>query len=423
MTRQIGGAAGAHRAPQVLVVYAYHRYPARVTTWDHLYCFARSPHCVATYLNLRYRRVSRRLLRRRFDLVVFDTTFLGQRWSRERFRQVAQRALPLRDLDAVKVMIPQDEFLNTDLLCDFVNDMGINHVFTNLAPADWTRVYDRVDHAGVGFTRVLTGYLEPRTVDRIARLAARAPARDLDIGYRAAAFPWFGRHGMNKVWVAERVRDKAQALGLTVDLDERQRGETGRLHGDAWYAFLLRCRYTLGAEGGTSVHDRDGAIRARTEDYLARHPGADFAEVEAACFPGRDGDFDLRALSPRHLEACATRTCQILLEGAYDGILEPGRHYLELKADYSNLDEVMRQVAEDSTRLALVDRAHADVVASGRYGYDAFVRQVLERALGGRPRVTASAWQRRAWRPLMRVADALTWIVVWAVDRFAKPKN
>ena len=34
------------------------------------------------------------------------------------------------------------------------------------------------------------------------------------------------------------------------------------------------------------------------------------------------------ALSPRHLEAALTGTAQLLVEGQYDDVLEPGRHFL-----------------------------------------------------------------------------------------------
>ena len=98
---------------------------------------------------------------------------------------------------------------------------------------------------------------------------------------------------------------------------------------------------------------------------MAAHPADGFEEVESACFPGRDGEIDYRAISPRHLEACATRTCQILVEGDYNGVLEPGRHYLPLRADLGNLDEVLDAVQRDDEREHLVEAAYADVVASG----------------------------------------------------------
>ena len=110
----------------VLVVYAYHRFPMRRTTWDHLYCFDRSPLCRCVYVNLRYRDLGRVLRRIKFDLVIFDTTFAGQRWGRNQFRRITEKAALLKELAVPKAVIPQDEFLNTDLLNRFINDFGID---------------------------------------------------------------------------------------------------------------------------------------------------------------------------------------------------------------------------------------------------------------------------------------------------------
>jgi hypothetical protein len=138
-------------------------------------------------------------------------------------------------------------------------------------------------------------------------------------------------------------------------------------------------------ESGTSLIDPDGSIRRRTEAYLAGRPEASFDEVENACFPGLDGRVRLYAISPRHLEACATRTCQILTEGEYNGILQAGVHYLPLKKDFSNIDVVLEQVARDDRRTAIVEKAYADIVISGQYTYRQFVRCVVETSLSGKP--------------------------------------
>ena len=125
---------------------------------------------------------------------------------------------------------------------------------------------------------------------------------------------------MLKTEVAHVVRERAQARGLRVDITTRPEDT---LLGDDWYRWLARCRFTIGVEGGASVLDRDGSMLACTERVAAERPGGGFEELEAACFPGRDGELALTALSPRHLEACATRTAQILVEGDYNGVLEP----------------------------------------------------------------------------------------------------
>ena len=81
------------------------------------------------------------------------------------------------------------------------------------------------------------------------------------------------------------------------------------------------------------------------------------------------------AISPRHFEAVLAGSCQLLVRGRYDGVLEPEVHYIPLAADLSNIDEACERArdAELTTRLAV--RAHADVVGSGRHTYGAFARR------------------------------------------------
>ena len=91
-------------------------------------------------------------------------------------------------------------------------------------------------------------------------------------------------------------------------------------------------------------------------------------------------------ISPRHLEACLTRTGQILVEGEYNGILKPDLHYIPLKADFSNLQEVFDRIQDEPARLEMVECAYRDIVATGRYTYRGMVNTVLEHTIGTRPR-------------------------------------
>lgn len=358
----------------VLVVYRLQTHPLRTAIRDHLYSFRRYSGNRYVYLNLAVRKVPRALAIADFDAVVFHTSFLSARWSPEVFEQMGRRAQPLKGKGRVRVALPQDEFVRTRQLGEFIDEFAIDHVCSVAPESEWPKIYAGVDRDRVRFRRVLTGYLDRRTVDRIAGLDQPLESRSIDIGYRARRHkPWVGRHGVLKAEIADAVGEAARGHGLSVDLSTRNEQV---LLGDDWLRFLASCRYTIGAEGGASILDEDGSLSERTERYLSEHPDASFDEVEAACFPGRDGELALYALGPRHLEACATRTCQILVEGGYNGILRAGEHYLELSRDLSNLDDVLDTVGSDEARGRIVEAAYRDVVASGSVGYDRFVAEV-----------------------------------------------
>lgn len=365
--------------PSVLVVYVLRQHPLRATIRDHLQAFDRYGGGRAAYLNLAVRRRIPSWVRDTdWDLVIFHTSYLATyRWTPDGAPWLRRRSQPLRGLGRVRVALPQDDFLRSDLVGEVMEELGVDHVFTPVPESERPKVYRRMDLDRVRFHLALTGYLDDDEVARMARIADevdRGPGRDLDIGYRAwHAAKWLGRHGQLKTEIARLFREAAPAHGLNVDISTR---DEDTLYGDDWSRFQARSKYTIGVEGGASILDHDGSLRACVYDYELDHPDATFEEVEAACFPGRDGELALFALSPRHLEACVSRTCQVLVRGEYNGVLEADRHYLPLEPDFSNLDAVLEAIKRDDRRAEITAAAFEDVVAGGRWTYRGFVADV-----------------------------------------------
>ena len=396
----------------ILVLYHAAGAPLRPAIADHLGSIRRYSGRPCIYVNLATRSVPRWVRRLDIGLVVFHTTLLATRWYPEAFRRIANRLDALERLNCPRIALPQDEFLNTDPLVDFLRRFRVNHVFTCASRHEWETIYGPLMADGAALTRVLTGYLEPRTVRRIEHLAASTGERKIDIGYRSwQPEPWLGRHGMLKGWIAERFREEGLRRAFRTDISMRPEDT---LLGDAWFRFLLGCRFTIGVEGGASILDRDGRIRECVTRYGLEHPQATFAEFETSCFPGLDGTFDLRAISPRHLEASATRTPQILIEGSYNGILEPGAHYIQLRADFGNISAALDAMDDSEGAAEMAERAHRDVVASGEYSYASFVASLLAAAGPNTDRGSASgspaAGGTLFWAG---AADAWSWGVVW----------
>jgi glycosyltransferase involved in cell wall biosynthesis len=396
----------------ILVVYGLMQHPLRSTVEDHLYSFRRYSKARVFHANALVRPVPGWMRRIPFDAIVFHTSFLSSlRWGPQVDETLRARALELDGLPGVRAAMPQDEFLRSGALCDFIRDARVDVVFSVSPASEWPKIYAGVDRERVRFEPTLTGYLDERTLARIDEIVRETAERPTDVFYRAGAErPYLGRHGLLKTGIAEAGEREAATRGLTSDIS-LDPGAT--LLGDDWFQALARSRWTLGVEGGASILDRDGAIREATMRYVAEHPNATYDEIEAACFPGRDGELALFAVSPRHLEACATRTGQILVEGAYSHVLEPGHHYLPLKADLSNLGDLLEQAKDEALRTRLTEAAHRDVVSTGRYTYRGFVEQVDDVLLAGPERRDSPlvglaeraarlhdwmSWRRVAWR-------------------------
>jgi hypothetical protein len=351
---------------------------------DALFAFRQHGGCRVFYLNVSRPRVPRYLRLVDFDVVIFHTLFFASRWEPAAFDRLQEQVQGLRTMGALRVALPQDEFINSEGVNAFLARFDVGVVFSVQPENEWDNIYGPA--RGFAIYRVLTGYLDRARLEKIERFQGK---RDIDIGYRTAGRPpaWFGRHGYLKADIARVVAASAGAYGLVTDISVEA---ADTLMGDDWYRFLCRCHYTLGVEGGTSILDRTGELRRRTDAFAAAHPDATFEEIEAACFPGLDGTFRGYAISPRHLEACAARVCQVLTEGDYNGILLPGRHYIELKKDFSNLEQVLARISTAEGRDEMTRRAYEDIVQSQQFTYDAFVEGVFTRCAQHLPPAHAS---------------------------------
>lgn len=359
----------------ILVLY-YTRgvYPLRSTIHDHLYCWKQYSRHRTIYINVAFGFPEQFLQGLKIDAVIYHTSFCGMRWSETVFHQFTALVEWLNDHPSLKIAIPQDEFTKTDLLNDFLSDCRVDYVLTCAYESEWAAIYGDLRSSRVRFKTVLTGYLDDHTVRRARRFIKPLAQRSIDISYRAwrAAY-WLGEHATHKVRVGEVFQEAGAARGLNVDISL---DDSATLLGDDWLRFLADSRATVGVEGGASILDRDGSIKKRVDKYVRENPRATFEEVREACFKNADNKFALTCLSPRHLEAVATKTAQILVEGEFNGILVKDRHYIPIKPDYSDVEQALDKLADDELVQQMVDTAFREIVEPGRITYRAFVKEI-----------------------------------------------
>jgi hypothetical protein len=302
--------------------------------------------------------------------------FLSKRNLLSFFNRATKSCKFLKDAIGIKIALPQDEFYYTNELNDFIITFNIDYIFSVSPETEWKKIYPDVNRNRVKIAKALTGYLEEKTINLIESLSKESLPRDIDVGYRSTPLRFsLGRHGYMKGKIAEVFINECRKYDLITDISTQPKDTK---LGMEWYRFLLRCKYFIGVESGASLLDQDGSIYHKVNTFLEKNPRASFEEAEKNCFEGMDGNLNLFAISPRHLEACATRTCQILMEGSYDGILKPNIHYIPFKKDFSNIHEVLQKVKEDELREKIVTNAYRDIVASKKWTYREFVRSVLE---------------------------------------------
>jgi len=384
---------------RLLVLYSYPTdQQLRRAVRDHLHALDGGAERIV-YHNA-YAEPARRIRGLEFDGVVLHTTFLCERWS-DNFAEVRRRYAWVGDLPCTKVALPQDEYDHSEVLDEWLAELGVSEVFTVFGEDVRPILYPTL-HERASFRRALTGYIDEKMASRCAPRLRPVTQRKLDIVYRATKLPyWFGSHGQLKHRIAEIVGARVNAHGLRADISTRWEDT---IFGAAWLDFLLAGRVVIGAESGSSVLDRRGEVRGRIRELLAAQPQLSFEDV-ARELPERWDSWTFFAVSPRHLEAVVTKTTQVLVEGTYSGVLEADRHYIPLRRDFSNLDEVLERLHDHRLLQETADRAYEEIYVGGSYRYGDFAAAIRE-ALDAKPGLVRPL--RRAAFPAVAAANRVT---------------
>lgn len=268
----------------------------------------------------------------------------------------------------VKLLFLQDEYRQVDRVQAVIRELGVDVLFTCLPKPEIEKVYPAAALPGLTKISNLTGYV-PKAL--AAMPVPSIDRRPIDVGYRARIVPfWLGLLGAEKWQIAPRFLAAVEGSGLACNISNR---EEDRIYGEGWIRFVSSCKTMLGVESGASVFDFDGTIQRTVHEYLARNPGASFEQVEDRFLRPHEGKIRLNQISPRCFEATALRTTMVLFEGDYSGILEPWKHYIPLRKDFSNVTEVVNAIKNTPLLQEIADRAYREIALNPEHSYEAFV--------------------------------------------------
>jgi hypothetical protein len=304
----------------------------------------------------------------------------------------------LRTYRGVKLMSVQDEYDRTETLRQAIEELGFDVVFTCVPQSALSHVYPRERFPDTEFITVLTGYVPEHLEGKSGTTPLER--RPIVIGYRGRDIgARYGELGFWKSEVGRRMKAICRERGIPCDIEVT---EENRIYGESWYAFVESCRAMLGSESGSNVFDFDGSIERQYETLKRAMPGLSYQEFQPYVAE-HDRDIGMGQISPRVFEAAALHTPMILLAGRYSGLIRPDEHYVELRKDFSNVEDVLRQVEDIPALEAMTERTYRHLIGSGAYTYRRFVELVdgvIERRLSEGERdhgVASQARRARAW--------------------------
>ena len=301
----------------------------------------------------------------RFRVIVFHYSLPFRQRPGSRFSSYLEQ----RET-SYKVAFFQDEYQNCRERFAFLRKYKIDCVYTLLEPAYFDDIYLKYTSVPILISNI-PGYVSEEMVLAGKQLQLPDEERGIDIGYRGRRLPFYnGKGGQEKTDIAIGFRQRSDGQGLSLDIEIE---EKKRIYGRAWYKFLANCRTVLGVEAGVSIFDTEGVVRAEHDRLLESNPNMTFEEMSSRLLLPWENRLHHRVISPRHFEAAAVRTCQILFEGDYSGIMQPMVHYIPLKKDFSNFDEVIRMFKDKPFRQQIAGNACRDLIESGKYSYKRFI--------------------------------------------------
>lgn len=351
---------------------------ARMSALDHVVCFERYVPDNAYFYHRITDPVTPTLVSVNWHLMLFTSTALGVSTFRPRtlFEALKEEWRFLRNCPAQKFIFPQDEPFHVGTIDDWFAEIPNTTVFS-IMPEHQLTFYPKLS-ARTQVHATYTGYVDDSKIDEYKQFSRPFELRTRTIGQRVTLYPERGgRFARLKGMSALAVRDEAVRRRVNHDISV---DDADALHGGAWYRFMGDCRFFLGSESGLGLMDRYGTIADRITAYKRESPNASFEEIQKACWTPDDEKLSFRGMSPRTLEAALMNCCQVSVEGDYHGLIKPHEHYIPLREDLSNLDEVFEALNDSAAAKRRIAACREALIESPALRYSTFAKRIIDTA-------------------------------------------
>lgn len=272
-----------------------------------------------------------------------------------------------------KIAIFQDEGWYFKTRLEFVDKYKIDSILTCFEPSEFNKTYYKYTNVK-NLLSVIPGYVSEELLEKAKEFEKSYEDRAFDITYRSRELPYFvGDAGREKVEIGHFFNEKLLNSDLDLDICT---DNSDRLYGDDWYRFLGESKAVLGIESGYSIVDIDNSVSKKYYDLIAQNSKLTYKEFceKASVEIEKNSNVFYRTISPRHFEAAAFKCIQILFEGKYSDILEPWVHYIPIKKDFSNFEDVLKSLKNKELVDRIINRAYEDLILSKNYTYEKFIQ-------------------------------------------------
>ena len=191
--------------------------------------------------------------------------------------------------------------------------------------------------------------------------------RGRDIGY------WYGNLAREKLEIGIKMKKICREKELCVDIEWEA---DKRIYSEDWLKWLSSCKATLGTESGSNIFDDTGELKRLVEEEQSKNPQVSYEEVFEKYLKPYEGIVKMNQVSPKMFESISLKVALILYEGEYSGILKPNVHYIPLKKDFSNIEEVLKTLEDNEYLQNLVDNAYENIMTDYKLSYQWLIEYI-----------------------------------------------
>jgi len=143
-----------------------------------------------------------------------------------------------------------------------------------------------------------------------------------------------------------------------------------------WIENLSNSKVTLATECGTNICPLDD-LKIKIKRIQRTNPNYTYKEAEKEFNLNRK-DILSAQCAPKMFEAASLKTALVMFEGDYGDIFKPDIHFIELKKDFSNINDVLKKIKDDDFLQNMVDRTYKDIAENDKYSYKNFIKEFDE---------------------------------------------
>tara|TARA_Y100000022_G_C13253255_1_gene378264 strand:+ start:1366 stop:2421 length:1056 start_codon:yes stop_codon:yes gene_type:complete len=167
--------------------------------------------------------------------------------------------------------------------------------------------------------------------------------RTIDLGNRLTSYAHY-MGNINRSEVIPKFLKKIKKnknIKTDFSLDPKKRFTSSN-----WINFLKNCRTSVSSESGSYFLQWNDSLRLKINKMTEINPKISFRYIFNNILKKSSSHIQATAISSRQFDSIATGTCNVLVEGNYSNLLEPDIHYINLKSDLSNYDEVIEKIMD-----------------------------------------------------------------------------